>query len=163
MLCVIAGACVTCLLTACAAKPQAKAVYEMGERIVCGSLTYNVIETDWRSQLGSSPTIRVPERNFFLVRLSVTNGYGHEVSLPLFTLEGLNGDSFTESSDGGGVEHWFGLLRKVAPAQTEEGWLLFDVPTNAYRLKVTDAAETGKERVALVMLPLKLSRLFVRP
>jgi hypothetical protein len=48
-------------------------------------------------------------------------------------------------------------LRKLAPAQTEQGRVLFDVPTGAYRLRVTDdSPEAGTEKVAVVDIPLRL-------
>jgi hypothetical protein len=48
------------------------------------------------------------------------------------------------------------LIRMLPPAQTEEGWVLFDVPTNSYNLRVSDTGEDGAERAAFVSIPLKL-------
>ena len=90
----------------------------MGERVTVGPLTYNVIETVWRSQLGDAFKLRLPEQRFYLVTVSVTNGGGAEVSVPLLTLEAQNGKSYLESTDGEGVENWFGLLRNLEPEQT---------------------------------------------
>ena len=43
------------ILSGCGGKdPVLKTEYPMGEKVVLGPLTYNVIETVWRSQLGSS-------------------------------------------------------------------------------------------------------------
>ena len=60
--------------------------------------------------------------------------------LPFLKVVNSNGDTFTESENGVGVDNWMGLLRRISPAQSEDGWLLFDVPTNSYKLRVTDGA-----------------------
>jgi len=128
----------------------------MGERVSVGPLTYNVIETNWRSQLGSDFKVRLPERRFLLITISVTNGAGKVVSVPLFTLENQQGQTFQESDNGEGVENWFGLLRELNPAQTQQGRLLFDVPLGTYKLRVTDGGEPGAERFASINIPLRM-------
>ena len=54
------------------------------------------------------------------------------------------GQSFNELSDGSGQARWLGMVRRVAPGQTEEGFLLFDVPTAHYKLKLTDDTEINE-------------------
>lgn len=131
--------------------------YDVGEKVRVGSFTYNVIESKWKSQMGEFPAPRVPERNFLLIRLSLTNGSGSERTAPPLVLENSAGEVYKELTDGRGVEQWLGLLRKVAPAQTDEGWILFDVPTNTYRMKISETDEsTGVENVAYVRIPLQL-------
>ncbi len=76
------------------------AEYKVGERVPLGSLTYNVIETSWASQLGTLPMARLPERNFLLVHLSVTNGGGQTASIPFLSVENSRGDHFPESENG---------------------------------------------------------------
>ena len=84
--------------------------YEMGERVTVGPLTYNVVESSWRSQLGNEFKLRMPEQRFLMITVSVTNGGGHEVSVPLLTLENASGQTFLESDNGEGVDNWFGIL-----------------------------------------------------
>src|SRR5258706_9710624 len=55
--------------------------YQMGERVTVGPLTYNVVETVWRSQLGEMFKIRIPRQRFLMITISVTNGGGKEVSV----------------------------------------------------------------------------------
>ena len=129
--------------------------FHIGDPANTGPLTYNVVETRWKSQLDAFPTSRVPERNFLLVRVSVTNSGGSEMGIPFLKLQNANGDTFTESENGAGVDHWLGLLRRIGPAQTEEGWLLFDVPTNSYKLRVSDGA-LENEQVAYISIPLNI-------
>src|SRR6185437_14796096 len=57
--------------------------HQMGERVTVGPLTYNVIESSWRSQLGDGFKIRVPDQRFLVVTVSVVNVAGQEVSIPL--------------------------------------------------------------------------------
>lgn len=127
----------------------------MGDPAVAGPLTYTVIEARWRSQLQAFPTARFPERTFLLIKLSVTNSGGSEVSIPFLKLETSKGETFTEVENGAGVDGWLGVLRRVGPAQTEEGWILFDVPTNSYKLRLTDG-NVEREHLAYVSIPLSM-------
>ena len=72
------------------------------------------------------------------------------------SIEKQNGQSFLESSNGEGVENWFGLLRNLSPAQTQQGRILYDVNLTSYRLRLTNAGEPGAERYAWVDIPLRL-------
>ncbi len=130
--------------------------YPMGERVAVGPLTYNVVETVWRSQLGDPFKVRLPEQRFLLITISVTNGAGKEVSVPLMTVQNQNGQMFLESDDGEGVDNWFGLLRNLSPAQTQHGNILFDVGLTSYRLRITDGGEPGTEKYAWVAIPLRM-------
>jgi hypothetical protein len=145
------------LLTACGARqPNARVEYEIGDRVTVGPLTYNVVETAWRSQLGTDISPRIPQDRFLEVTVSVTNGGGKEVSVPLLSLESANGKLYTESDNGESVDNWFGILRNLAPAQTQQGTILFDVPLTSYRLRVTDGAEPGSEKFSWIRIPLRM-------
>lgn len=130
--------------------------FQMGDRVAVGPLTFNVIETSWRSQLGQGFVIRTPENRFLLINISATNGGGHDVSVPLLTIEGSDGKTYKELESGDGIDRWFGLLRTLNPAQTQQGQLLFDVPLGTYRLKLTDGGESGAEHTAWVTIPLHM-------
>src|SRR5579862_8313900 len=145
------------LLAACGARQASNRIdYEMGERVTIGPLTYNVVESSWRSQLGSELKPRLPENRFLTITISVTNGGGREVSVPLLTLENSGGQSFSESDNGEGVDNWFGILRSLGPAQTQQGRLLFDVPLTSYKLRVSDGGPAGSEKYAWVAIPLRM-------
>jgi len=128
----------------------------MGDRVAVGPLTYNVIETAWRSQLGDEFKVRMPEQRFLMITVSVTNGGGRDISVPLLMLENQNGKQYLEADSGEGVDSWFGLLRTLNPAQTQQGRLLFDVPLGSYRLRLTDGGEAGSEKYAWVAIPLHI-------
>lgn len=131
------------------------AEYHIGDPAPAGPLTFNVIETRWASQLESFPTPRIPDHRFLLVRVTITNGGGAEAGVPFLKLVNANGDMFGESENGAGVDRWLGLIRRINPAQTEDGWVLFDVPTNSYKLRVSDGAPEN-EHIALIGIPLSV-------
>jgi len=143
-------------LTACQKAPVAATQFAMGERVPVGQMTYSVVESEWKTQLGESFKIRSPENRFLLIKLSVTNGTGQDASIPLFTLEASNGQTYRELSNGEGVVNWFGLLRTISPGQTQQGAILFDVPLTSYKLRVPDIADPGLERYVTVQIPLRL-------
>ncbi len=127
------------LCSACAPvkSPEAK-VYSMGERVPAGSLTYNVFEDQWKTQLGEGQQARIPKDRFFLVRLSVVNGGSTEAMVPLVSLVDDAGQTYPELSNGDAVPSWTGYLRRIRPAETLEGNIVFDVPPKHYRPRVSD-------------------------
>jgi hypothetical protein len=139
----------------CRSAGTSRAEFQMGENVAAGPLTYNVVEKVWRSQLGEMFQIRVPQNRFLLVTVSATNGGGSEVSVPFLQLEGPNGKLYQEIEDGAGVDNWFGLLRTIQPAQTQQGRMLFDVPLSSYRLRLSDG-DSVSGRYAYVHLPLQI-------
>jgi len=128
----------------------------MGEKVALGPLTYNVVETFWRNQLGDALKIRLPDQRFLVVTLAVTNTGSKQLSVPLLTLQNQNGKTFQELENGDELENWFGLLRNLDPGQTQEGRVLFDVVLSSYRLRITDGGEPGTERFAWVQIPLRI-------
>jgi len=144
------------IFSGCAKRPENRSEYSMGERVPVGQMTYIVVESSWRNQLGESFRIRTPEQRFLLVKISVSNGTGKDVSIPLLTLEGANGQTYRELGSGEGVESWFGLLRTISPGETQQGNIVFDVPLTSYKLRVPDVTDAGLERYVTVQIPLSL-------
>lgn len=128
----------------------------MGEPVRVSQITYSVVESEWKTQLGESFKIRSPENRFLLIKLSVTNGTGQDISIPLLTLEASNGQTYRELSNGEGVVNWFGLLRTITPGQTQQGAILFDVPLTSFKLRVPDISDPGLERFVTIQIPLRL-------
>jgi hypothetical protein len=54
------------------------------------------------------------------------------------------------------VDNWFGILRTLTPAQTQQGRIAFDVPLSSYRLRLTDGGSPGSEKFAWVEIPLRM-------
>jgi hypothetical protein len=137
----LAGAALACLAASIACTPAARTesqIHRMGERVSIGSLVYNVFEDQWKAQLGQGSDSRVPKDRFFLVRLSVLNSGSTDFMIPSLTLVDDTGQTYPELSDGGAVPEWTGYLRRVKPAETLQGNVVFDVPPKHYRLRVSD-------------------------
>ena len=123
----------------------------MGDRVELGHLVYTVFETRWASQLGEGPTARVPQHQFFLVRMNVGNTGTARALVPNMTLEDDHGNSFPEVREGDSVPEWLGFLRPVTTLQAAAGNAVFDVPPAHYKLRLTDEDSL---RAALVDIPL---------
>jgi len=145
----LAGAALACLAawTACApATPPEARLHRMGERVTVGSLVYNVFEDQWKPQLGQGSDARVPKDRFFLIRLNVVNGGSSDLMVPALTLVDDAGQTYPELPNGDGVPQWTGYLRRVKPAETLQGNIVFDVAPKHYRLRVTDEnSQTSRE------------------
>lgn len=144
------------LLAGCQRETEEKLSYAMGERVSNGPLTYVVVESSWSTQLGDLFQARVPQRRFLLISISVTNGGGSPISLPLLSLEDGNRNVYQELSDGTGVTNWIGILRTIDPGQTQQGRLLFDVPLTSFQLRLPNDGEPGYEKFAMVDIPLRI-------
>ena len=151
------------ILGGCKRTGPARTDFSMGERVPVGQMTYSVVESAWRAQLGEGFKIRTPEQRFLLLRVSVTNGTGKDISIPLLTLEGSTGQTYREIADGEGVDNWFGLLRTISPGETQQGNVLFDVPLTSYKLRVPDINASGYEGYATVQIPLRMDPEVIQP
>src|SRR5579862_2349078 len=144
------------LLSGCQKEEPPRTDFSMGENARVGKMTYSVIESAWRTRLGEGIKVRAPEQRFLLIKISATNGSGKDVSIPLLTLEGNNGQTYREIADGEGVDNWFGLLRTLNPNESLQGNVLFDVPLTSYKLRVPDVNVSGFEGYASVQIPLRM-------
>ena len=140
----------------CAKPQESRTDFSMGERVPIGQMTYVIVESTWKNQLGESFQARAPEQRFLLLKVSVTNGTGKDVSIPLLTLEGNNGQTYRELADGKGVDNWFGLLRTISNGETQQGNIVFDVPLTSYKLRLPDVGNPESDRYVSVQIPLRL-------
>ncbi len=144
-------------LTACGDGGRSTRIdYQMGERVPLEPFTYNVIESTWRSQLGSALQMRLPNQRFLILNISITNGGGKEVPIPNFQLERANGDLIPEEMKGEGIDQWLGMIRNIGPGQTLQGRVVFDCALTSYKLRMTDGGEPGGEKIKFVEIPLRL-------
>jgi len=144
------------ILGGCQKAAPSRTDFSMGENVTVGKMTYSVVESAWRTELGEGFKIRTPQQRFLLIKISVTNASGKDVSIPLLTLEGNNGQTYQEIADGEGVDNWFGLLRTLNNGETQQGNVLFDVPLTSYKLRVPDANDSGFEGYASIQIPLRM-------
>jgi hypothetical protein len=141
----------------CTPAKQPPRLYTMGERAEAGKIVYSVLEASWRKQLGEAGQHRLPQKEFLLVRLSVTNGGASQASIPAARLVAPSGAEYPELTDGTGVDDWMGVLRHLKPNETQFGWILFDAPRGDYQLRVTDDAFDPADAIAaLIQIPLKM-------
>jgi hypothetical protein len=127
--------------------------FRMGERVQMGPMVYQVLESDWRTELGSGG--RTPKERYLFLRMNITNGDSSASTISTLTLEG-NGKTYSEvTEDMDKVDSWLGLLRNVGGSQTEQGWIVFDVPMGAYKLVITHG-DIGEEKIAHVDIPVQL-------
>ena len=140
------------LLSACSPNrsPQVR-TYSLGEKAELGHIIYTVYETQWAPQFGAGPTARVPQHRFFLVRTAAVNSSAVDLIVPNVTIEDDKGNSYPELRDGDGAPTWIGYLRRVKPAESVRGNLLFDAPPAHYKLRITDENE---ENAAYFDIPL---------
>jgi Domain of unknown function (DUF4352) len=128
-------------LMGCASKektPEAQ-LFSAGEKAQVGTLNYNLIDSQIATRLGDDPaTARTPKDRFIIVQISISNAGNQDASIPGLTLVDDAGQTYNELADGTGVDKWLGIVRKVAAAQTETGFVLFDAPAKHYRLRLTD-------------------------
>jgi hypothetical protein len=142
-------------ITACRKGRDASFIgtFHMGEKVQMGPMVYQVLESAWKTELGSGG--RTPKDRYLFLRLSITNGGGAPESVSNLTLEG-NGKTYNEvTEDMDKVDNWLGLLRNVGVSQTEQGWIVFDAPVGAYKLVITHG-DIGEEKYAHVDIPVQL-------
>ncbi len=141
----------------CTQENRTVRIYAMGERAEAGPLIYNVLESEWRARLGEGAQVRIPQHRFLLLRLSITNSGANTVSAPRVALVARSGAEYDELTDSEGVDDWLGLLRRLKPAETAVGRVLFDAPRGDYQLRVSDDAfDPADARLAMIQIPLRM-------
>ncbi len=139
------------VLSGCSETKFPVRTYSLGEKVSLGHLTYTVFETQWLTQAGAPPDLRLPQNRFFLVRMSANNSGSSDVMVPTLSVVDDKDNIYPELDHGEGIPQWIGFLRSVHPAGSVAGNLVFDCPPGHYKLKITD--EDG-DRAALVDIPL---------
>jgi hypothetical protein len=124
---------------------------DLGHRISLGHLTYTGFEVQWLPQLGTGSNARIPQSRFLLIRMSVVNGGSETLLIPNLSIEDDKGNSHDELMNGEGVQNWVGFVRRAKPAESIDGNIVFDVPPQHYRLKITDE---NSEHAGFIDLPL---------
>lgn len=132
-----------CIISAgCSTSDRQAKIYQTGEKATVDKLTYAVIDTQIHPRLGDdSETPRIPQNRFYTVQVAISSGNNTDVPIPAMTLVDDSGKSYPELADGTGVLHWLGVVRRISPAQTERGVVVFDAPAVHYKLKLTDDAD----------------------
>lgn len=129
-------------------------IYGMGDRAPVNRLIYTAFDTHWMPQLETGVVPRIPKDRFFLVRVSILNGGNSEVVLPTLTIVDEKGQKYQELSEGDGVPEWLGYVRRVKPAETLAGNIVFDAPPQNYKLELTDESQ---EKKAMIEIPMSFA------
>jgi hypothetical protein len=148
---ILAAVTAALLLNACSSHSVPVRSYTLGEKVGLGHIIYSVYETAWATQFGEGAAARIPQHRFFLVNMTAVNSGGDDVIVPNVTIEDDKGNSYPELSNGDGAPNWIGYLRKVKPAESAQGNLLFDAPPAHYKLRILDENE---ENAAYIDIPL---------
>lgn len=129
----------------------------LGAPLAVGPLTYTAVETQWRDSIESSKGPRLPKDKFLLVNVSVLNASSEQNGAPLLQIVDAKGQVHPEIAEGDGVTDWMGYLRILKPRESRSGWLLFDAPQGACKLRVSSGGDPENEQTALIELPLQLN------
>ena len=135
-------------------KPEAM-TFAIGQKVQVGKLFYQVIEAQWMTEVQGAK--QPPKNRILHLHLNVTNAGALEASLPFLRLIDGAGNEITELSDLEGNPRWLGMLRRMQPALTEDGFVYFDVPVGAYKLEVVDNTIADDEKVAYIEIPASLA------
>jgi len=137
----------------CGEQARPVSIFNMGEKVQAGPLIYTVIEAEWKPELGSGDKVHTPSQRFLLVHLTATNSSAETVSIPSLTLTDSSGQTYNEAISTAEVPSLWGLVRRVKPADTMEGYILFDVAPKSYKLKLE--SDAGSSDVSMVEMPLQ--------
>src|ERR1700722_16558421 len=132
-----------CLLSGCGSTSAKSAkTYPSGDKAAAGPLIYSVLDVHILPRIGEdAATARTPQNRFFLVKISASNSSSSEVSVPALTLIDDHGKAWPEVADGTNVPDWIGVLPRIDPGATESGVVIFDAPSQHYRLRLTDETD----------------------
>ncbi|MDE3199189.1 MAG: DUF4352 domain-containing protein [Acidobacteriota bacterium] len=131
-------------LAACSSTPARKTVvFSAGEKANVEKLTYSVVDTQILPRIGDDTNARTPQNRFFIVQISAFNSGNEDAAIPAMALVDDQGKTYEELTDGAGVPRWLGIIRHVAPNQSESGNIVFDAPAQHYKLKLTDETDAN--------------------
>ena len=139
--------------TACVKPAPPVNVFKIGDKVQAGPLIYSILEADWHERLGTGEQARPAQRRFLVVHLNVTNSGAEVLSVPGLRLLDDDGRLLSETIDGRNVPSWLGLIRRLKPADTLDGNILFDVEPKSYKLRLDGESDAGQ--LTLVEMPLR--------
>jgi len=120
---------------------------KLGEDVFAGYWAYRGISAHWQKSIGSEYTAQYPDAKFLVVDLAIRNNDKTASTLPPVKLVDGEGREYDESSKGIFLEKSFGLLKSVNPGVTSRGYVIFDVPTGSYALKVSGGYTSGASAI----------------
>jgi hypothetical protein len=144
------------LLSSCGKSNNIGHSFQMGEKVTVGPLIYTVLSAEWKAEIGDGTDTMVPKERYLVVHLSITNSGGAEAGSPLTVLVDKAGKEYPELQEAKALSGWLPIFRRLSPASTEDGNVVFDAPMGIYKLKIADGGDLENEKLAYVDLPLEL-------
>jgi len=129
--------------------------FAMGSPVSVGPFTYVVTESVWLESLDGNEGRRLPQDRFLSLSLSISNHGDAEAYVPMLRLVDAKGNEYPELTKGDGFPQWLGIMRPLAPSQSESGQILFDVRPGEYSLIVSSGGDAEKEITSRVIIPLR--------
>lgn len=129
--------------------------FPIGQKVQVGKLFYQVVDAQWAPELVGAK--QPPKNRILQLHLMVTNSGAEDVSVPTLRLLNSAGTEIGEVTEIEGNTRWMGMIRRLQPSLTEEGFVYFDVPVGAYRLEVIDNSVADDERTAFIEIPASLA------
>lgn len=142
-------------LPSCSGSKSQTLSFPIGQKVQVGKLFYQVVDAQWAPELMGAK--QPPKNRILQLHLMVTNSGAEEISVPMLRLLNSAGTEIGEVTEIEGNTRWMGMIRRLQPALTEEGFVYFDVPVGAYRLEVIDNSVADNERIALIEIPASLA------
>lgn len=120
-----------------ATKQNKKTIYNIGEEVNVGYMTYQVNKINWTKRIGNKYTGTNANSTFLLVNISARNNDREERTVPPFLLKDQNEYEYEESDSNWQIGEEAFLIENLNPNVTKSGILVFDVPQeNSYKLIV---------------------------
>ena len=113
-------------------------VFNMGEQISVGYMTYVIDTAEWADKISRSYGDIKPDSSFLIINLRTRNDDNETRQIPPFYLVDENGKKYETTSDSVYLDCNFDFLHKLNPEVSTKGCIVFDVPSNHnYWLKVS--------------------------
>jgi Domain of unknown function (DUF4352)/zinc-ribbon domain len=124
------------------AKPD---TFSLKDTVHVGYWSYVVWDKEWQRTLDSGSFHKRADAEFLVLNMTVRNDDDTASVMPPFKLVDYEGREYDETSTATlYLPGSFGLLKTVNPGVRADGYIAFDVPRGAYRLKVSGGFKSGK-------------------
>jgi hypothetical protein len=125
--------------------------------MVLGGVEHTVLTAEWRGALGEGASSRLPDNQFLVLRIALTNETDNPAEIASMRLVADDGTEYEELADGSGLFDWLGLVRTLSSKESRQGDVLFDAPRAVYKLKLAEQSADGEEiNVAMVEIPVRV-------
>ncbi|MFC1743416.1 DUF4352 domain-containing protein [Candidatus Riflebacteria bacterium] len=119
-----------------------KRTYEVGETVNIGHMSYKVIGKWWMPSLGEVK----PKSRFLVININVLNNDFNARTIPQFNLrDDISGNGYEISINYVHLSKPLNILHRLEPSKLRSGYILFDVPQEAYYKLVVSGGSSSAE------------------